>query len=292
MTVNGARSCAVTGAGGYLGSRLSAALRADGWNVYQLSRGAAGESVHFSLTDGAPPEFFRQQRVSVLVHCAWDFSLTRRSDIFAQNVEGSIRLMRQAHTEGVETIIFISTISAFDGCRSLYGMAKLAVEEEAYRLGAVIVRPGLVYGEKAGGIVGAMTNAVRRLPAVPMIGNGRQTLYPAHEDDVAQLVCQLATRPTGTAPKEPVIAASDRGWTLREILTSVAAAHGRRARIVPIPWRAIWLLLKAAETCGLRPAFRSDSVISIVNQDPSPNFAAAKAVGMPFRDFVPQQVVT
>jgi nucleoside-diphosphate-sugar epimerase len=249
--------------------------------VLQLSRGGA-DSVRFSLDEGAPAGFFRDNQVETLVHCAWDFSLTSREDIFRQNVQGSVRLLEQARAEGVETIVFISTISAFPGCKSLYGQAKLAVEAETRRLGGLVVRPGLIFGEDPGGMVGALTKAVQKLPIVPLIGSGRQVLYPAHEDDVARLVCRLAA---GGKSNEPIIAASEHGWTLRTILANLAATHQRSVRIVPIPWRAVWLLLKIVEAFGLPPGFRSDSVVSVANQDPQPDFAPTRATGLLFRDF-------
>lgn len=280
-------SCAVTGAGGYLGSRLAAALKKRGWTVYELTRAPdAGErlSVPFSLAGGAPRGFFREEKVDALVHCAYDFSLTSWRDIFEHNVKGSIRLMETARAEGVGKIVFISTMSAFEGCRSLYGRAKLEIEKEAMRLGAVVVRPGLVYGERPGAMVGALVKAIELSPLVPLVGGGNYVLYPAHEDDVAELVHRILN---GNAENisAPVIAASERGMTLREILAALAARRRKRVWMLPVPWRLHWALLKSAEAVGLRPRFRSDSVLSLVNQDTHPDFAETRKAGVTFRDF-------
>src|ERR1044072_1843089 len=188
------RRCAVTGASGYLGSRLAAALKKRDWVVYELTRAAdAGESLPlpFTRAGGAPPGFFRSEKVDALVHCAYDFGLTSWRDIFEHNVKGSIRLLETAREEGVEKMVFISTMSAFEGCRSLYGRAKLEVEREALRLGAVVVRPGLVYGERPGAMGGALVKAVELSPIVPLVGGGDYVLYPAHEEDVAELVHRI-----------------------------------------------------------------------------------------------------
>ena len=274
---------AVTGASGYLGSRLADGFAGDGWRVVRMSRG--NPDARFSFADGAPAGLFREHAVTALVHCAWDLTVSKRADLEALNVQGSIRLMEQARAEGVETIVFISTISAFAGCKSDYGQTKLKVEEAARRLGALVVRPGLVFGDQPGGMVGALNGAVQKLPLVPLIGSGRQVLFPAHEDDVVVLVRRLVAQPGLVKPDEPVIAASEHGWTFRRILAELAARRGRKVRAVPIPWRVIWLPFKTAEMIGLRLSFRSDSVVSIVNQDPSPNFAPTRAAGVPFRDF-------
>ena len=278
--------CAVTGASGYLGSRIVAALRKRDWLVYELSRGAVGRnrlSVPFTLTRGAPQGFFREERVDALVHCAYDFGLTSWRDIFEHNVKGSIRLLEAARAEGVRKLVFISTMSAFEGCRSLYGKAKLEVEREALRLGAKVVRPGLVYGDHPGAMVGALVKAIELSPVVPLVG-GNQLLYPAHEDDVAELVGEILS---GDAPAVggPIIAASERGMTLREILFTLAARRRKKVLLLPVPWRIHWALLKSLETIGLRPRFRSASVVSLVNQDAHPDFTETRKAKVKFRDF-------
>jgi hypothetical protein len=56
-------------------------------------------------------------------------------------------------------------------------------------------------------------------------------------------------------------------------------------KFVPVPWRLIWAPLRLAEALRLPLKFRSDSVISLVNQDPHPDFAATRALGVALRDF-------
>jgi len=278
--------CAVTGASGYLGSRIVAALRKRDWLVYEFRRAAVERnrlSVPFSLTRGAPPDFFREEKIDALIHCAYDFGLTSWRDIFEHNVKGSIRLLESARAEGVRKIVFISTMSAFEGCRSLYGKAKLEVEREALRIGAKVVRPGLVYGDSPGAMVGALVKAIELSPVVPLVG-GNQLLYPAHEDDVAELVCEILSGDT-SGISGPVIAASERGMTLREILLTLAARRRKKVLPVPVHWRIHWALLKSLETIGLHPRFRSDSVISLVNQDAHPDFTETRKAKVKFRNF-------
>ena len=50
-------------------------------------------------------------------------------------------------------------------------------------------------------------------------------------------------------------------------------------------WRAVWLGLKTAELARLRLGYRSDSVISLVHQDPHPDFSALKELGVTVREF-------
>lgn len=280
------RACAITGTTGYLGSRLSKYLAQQSWSIYHLNRSADkadGYHVPFSLAQGPPEKFFSDRRVEALVHCSYDFRLNSRKEILEQNVRGSIRLMQAAREQGVRRIVFISTMSAFEGCSSMYGRAKLEIEKEAHRLGATVVRPGLIFGDLPGGMVGALTKAAGTLPVVPVIGSGRQVLYAAHEDDLARLVAYFLE--TERIIDGPVVAACEDGLEFRDILRELAARQGKRIRLLPIPWRLIWAGLRAAETIGLPIAFRSDSVVSLVNQDPAPSFERTRSTGVIFRPF-------
>jgi nucleoside-diphosphate-sugar epimerase len=275
-----ARSCAVTGASGYVGSRLCEHFVKRGWNVFALSRrrsDCSGGPVHvpFQFDGLISSEVFRRNGIQVLVHCAYDFGPRKWEEIRRINVEGSTRLLRAAKEGGVQTIIVISSISAFEGCQSLYGRAKLELEKIGTEFGAGIIRPGLVYGKHAsGGMFGALQKSVRKSAIVPLIGSGRQVQYLVHEEDLSELIFKVSSGEI-KLPRKPVVAASPRAWPVRELLAVMASAQGARILFFPVPWRCVWLGLKAAETCGVHLPFRSDSVVSLIRQDPSPDFSFA-----------------
>lgn len=262
-------TAAVTGAGGYVGSRIAAGLRESGWAVRSLGR-SAGADVPFALGDD-----IRLHGFDALVHCAWDFGARTEAEIERVNVEGSKRLLEA----GAGRAVFVSTLSAFPGARSLYGRAKLAVEAHALALGAVVVRPGLVWGPEGGSLYGALRR-LARLPLLPVFSGRR--LHLAHEDDLAALVARLLDE----GADRPVAAAAEESLPLAEILRRIARAEGRSTRTVRVPWRAVWAPLRALEALGLRPPFRSDSVLSLVSLDERP-FEHAARPPAPFRPFVP-----
>jgi len=193
------QSCAVTGTSGYVGSRISKYFAARGWRVYEFTRrpGArqdpARMQVPFQLDSPVDPGAFRHNGIRVLIHCAYDFRVLHWTEIRRVNVEGSARLLRAAKGGGVDKIIFLSSISAFEGCRSLYGKAKLEIEKVAADLGATIIRPGLVYGsERPGGMYGSLQRVVARFPIMPLIGSGKHLQYLVHEDDLCELLLGFA----------------------------------------------------------------------------------------------------
>lgn len=276
--------CAVTGAHGYVGSVLRRALEANGWSVLSLVRhpSPGANEVSWSLempesessSPAAAPvaEMFREHGVSALIHAAWDMSLVRRSDMERVNVLGSVRLLAGAHAANLRRIVFISSISAYEGVSSLYGQTKLAVERAALAAHGVVIRPGMVYGEPPG----AMFAALRRQAAHSMIllpGYGGHPQYLVHQDDLAAATLQALAMED--PPMAPVTVAHPRAWPFRSLLAELAAAQGSTPQFLPVPWQLLYLALRTGETAGLKMPFRSDSLYSLVHQNPHPEMNAA-----------------
>jgi len=281
-----ARTAAVTGANGYVGSRIVAHLKESGFRMVELRRDATSTSPpsrerHFALDEPVSPELLTD--VDLLVHVAYDFRPTTWAAIEATNVQGWTRLLDAAVRAQVSRVLLISTMSSFEASKSLYGRAKLAMEADTLRRGGGVIRPGLVFGPDPGGMVGKL-NGLVQLPVQPLIGSGAQVLYCAHSEDLGCLVVEM-DRMEEAALRKPVIAASERGLTLRAIIDVLAEAAGRKARVVAIPWRLVWAGLKMTEALGVPLGLRSDSVVSLINQDEAPDFAATRRAGVNFRDF-------
>jgi nucleoside-diphosphate-sugar epimerase len=279
---------AITGASGYLGSNLVNLFRKEGFVVYRLTGSAQFDrpdpfTVDYSLSDFHSADFFLNNKIEVLIHCAYDFSLFEWKEIERVNVQGSVGLMQAAKEQGVERIVFISTMSAFEACASMYGKAKLEIEQQTAQIGVMVIRPGLIYSEQPGAMMGKLREAVRTMSVLPNITGGSQTLYLVHLDDLMQLVFSLATNMASA--DQPIIAASSQGKTLAQILKLIAQRQHKTIILLPVPWRLIWVVIKICEGCGLKIGFRSDSIISLVNQDPAPCFDQTLKTGVTFREF-------
>ena len=278
--------CAITGASGYVGSVVARWFANQGWKVFALTRGDNSglyPQIPFSLDSMLEPKVFEANGIRTLIHCAYDFRPVDWSSIRRTNVEGSTRLLQSAKQGGVRKIIFISSISAFAGCASLYGKAKLEIEAVVAKVGGTIVRPGLIYGNTvSGGMFGALRSQVLTRKVIPLLGSGEYPQYLLHEDDLCLLLESIADDRLSLT-EGPLVAASIRPWPLKTLLLYLAQQEHKQIRLIRVPWRLAWMSIKFLEALGLHPKFRSDSIISLVHQDPSPSFAAEANVGFSSR---------
>ena len=283
--------CALTGAHGYVGSALRRGLTAAGWTVVSLSRREQlnQDEIRWSLDQAtgseadALSEELRRREVSAVVHAAWDLRLVRPRDLERVNVQGSLRLLDAARAADVARFVFISSISAFDEAESYYGKTKLAVEREVARQGGVVIRPGLVYGDRPGGMFGALKAQAARGAIIPLLGNGRYAQYLVYEDDLAAAV--VAAVSAEKVPQKAVTVAHPDAWPLRSLMQQVAQSAGSKPRFVCIPWPLVYQGLRLTEAVGLKLGFRSDSVIGLVRHNRHPDLNAS-LLGVSPRSFI------
>jgi|SRR6266496_1472138 len=277
-------TCLVTGARGYLGSRVKTGLQSRGWKVVELTREPRADvpAVRFQLGEDVSAQLLGG--ADALVHCAYDFKQLSWSRIQAINVAGSAKLFRAAREAKVRTLVEISSISAFEGCRSLYGKAKLETEKIAQDLGVISIRPALIWGDEPAGMFGRLVAQVESARVLPLFGGGRQIQYLTHEQDLCELIYSCVATKISPGPG-PITFADEQPWTFRGILEEIARAKAKKISFVPLPWRALWAVLRIAEACSVPLNFRSDSLVSLMYQNPNPSFASQRGLGVPCRPF-------
>jgi nucleoside-diphosphate-sugar epimerase len=262
---------AVTGANGYVGGRILSHLRSGGIEAIALVRRpdpgderarryALGEQLDRSLLDG----------IETVVHAAYDVS-AQGADIRTVNVSGSLPLLDGLAERGGR-LLLISSLSAFRGCRSQYGHAKLELERAVLGRDGIVLRPGIVFGADAGGLFGAMVKALSGRALAPMIGGGTQRLFVTHDEHLSKLV--QAVLAGEMRAERPLLAAHEAPTTLRAIAEQIACSGGRRLRVIPFPPLLVQLGLRCGEIAGVGLPFRSDSLRSLLNPIPLDQVAA------------------
>src|SRR5208282_5590556 len=139
-------------------------------------------------------------------------------------------------------------------------------EKIALNSGALVLRPGLVYGSELAGMFGKLVAQVRKSSVLPVFGDGSQVQFLVHNEDLAAFIEKFTAGKIEIAPRV-LTAAHDRPWPLRQLLSEIARGLDKQVKFVPLPWRLIWAGLKTAEACGLRLSFRSDNLVSLMYQN-------------------------
>lgn len=268
---------AVTGANGYLGGLIINFLTMQNIDYVKLVRQPQSfNEQKFILGD----DFVDLHNVDGLIHVAYDFNQINPNKNYLINVDGSSKLFNSARACGVKWIILISSMSSFKGCKSIYGQSKYLIENKLVESGGgYILRPGLIYGDKNGGMVASLKKLAKS-PILPFISS-KSKLYFCHYEDLIQLINLIIIGDPIVPINEPIIAANEIDFTLEQILQKM----GSRI-LIPLPWQIIWLCLKVAEFFRIKLRTRGDNLISLVNQNPNPDFSLLKKTGIIFRKFV------
>lgn len=270
----------ITGANGFVGAALCQALAAQRVPFVpcmrkQLAVGFPGAAA-FETGDLSGPVDWTPALAgcSVVVHLAARVHMMREQApdseavYRAMNVAATMRLAGQAAEQGVRRFVFVSSIKV-NGERTLgrpfqaddvpapedpYGRSKLAAERAlqawAARTGTelVIVRPPLVYGP------GVRANFLRLMQLVksgaPLpLGNICNRRSMVALDNLVDFLLLCTKHPAAAGATWMV--SDNHDMSLPELVTKIAAAMGRRPRLLPVP---PGLLAAGATLLGRRAA--------------------------------------
>jgi nucleoside-diphosphate-sugar epimerase len=274
----------VTGATGYLGSSLVAALRAKSLDVVEYRRTALDDVSTRSVRQldlSQPVEGRAFDGVSCLIHAAWDLVETDPRRAWELNVAGSKRVLESAINAGVKRVIFVSSMSAYFGTKQDYGLMKLAVERSVLEANQLVVRPGLVYGAQSGGMAQTLSK-LSRLPLIPVFRGAQQ--FTLHIDDFLAAMSTLVV--AKAVPSTVIGLANESPTSFKEIMLTLAAETNNSARTVVVPWSVVLALLRVAEKLNVRLPVRSDSLLGLVRPAPFvPGRDVAIEIGLSFRPF-------
>ncbi|MFJ9607609.1 NAD-dependent epimerase/dehydratase family protein [Kitasatospora sp. NPDC101176] len=198
---------ALTGATGFIGSAVRAALDARGVRVRALARTVPDERgatdwVPGDLADGAALTALCEG-ADALLHLASRVS-GGTEECEAVNVRGTAAVTAAAGRAGVHRIVHLSTAAVYgvgphDGVEvdgvvpaphSEASRTRLLAERHALAAGAVVLRPGLVTGTGDRWVVPALAELVRRVPG--RWEGGRARLSLVDREDLARLITVLA----------------------------------------------------------------------------------------------------
>jgi uncharacterized protein YbjT (DUF2867 family) len=179
----------VTGATGFVGKHVVAALRADGRDVRALVRDERQATENAVVGDVTDPVSLR----AALAGCDTVIHLVAirqgRPEQFQRvMVDGTRSLLAAAKDAGVRRFIHMSALGTSAETKDLvpYYGAKWTMEQDVKTSGIpyVIFRPSFIFA-KDGGILPTFATIAKLAPVTPITGSGTQRIQPIWADDVA-----------------------------------------------------------------------------------------------------------
>lgn len=235
----------VTGATGFIGRALVAALRQAGHAVVCASRQPrAGDAqsppceplaVDFAAVPGADWWVPRLAGIDAVVNAVGILREQRGQTFQALHARAPIALFEACVRAGVPLVVQVSALGADAGAQSRYHLTKRAADDalRGLPLRSAIVQPSLVYG--AGGASASMFNGMATLPVLALPRGGAMQVQPVHVDDVvAGVLAALHAPPAGTTT---VAFVGPQAMTLRAFLAALRHQLGFRGalRVLPLP---------------------------------------------------------
>jgi dihydroflavonol-4-reductase len=272
----------VTGASGYTGGHLVAALRRSGFEVRALVRSQAQavplEALGARVVVGALEEPSclpgLVSGASAVIHTAAVYRTAGHAPRYYRdvNVGGTLALLEASAASGVSRFVHTSTVGVHGDVQNppadeestiapgdVYQESKAEAEAAALRFGrerglkVVVVRPGAIYGPGERRLLKLFRAIARGRYAV--VGSGRPYYHPVYIDDLVAGFLLALSSPE--APGEAFILAGPRYVSQAELARLVARATGGRVlpfRVPAWPLQIAGSLVEAVLTpLGIEP---------------------------------------
>lgn len=270
------RKIVITGAAGLVGQNLIPRLKARGLgelvaidkhpvNVETLRR--LHPELRVLHADLAEPGAWQQEfeGCTHLVNGHAQIGGLYEAEYVRNNIVATERVLEAAVRAKVSYVVNISSSVVNSMAIDDYTETKKAQEALVLKSGLkqVVLRPTLMFGWFDRKHVGWLARFMQRVPVFPVPGNGRFLRQPMFAGDFCEIiVSSLETEKTGAYN----ITGQERIDYI-DLVRALKQATGAKARIVHIPYRLFWLLLKINALWDKNPAFTARQLEALVTPD-------------------------
>lgn len=234
----------VTGASGYLGGAVVAALRAEGQEVRALVRRSVGLPAHLGGVETARGDAVSGEGLAeaargcqAVIHLVGIIRESAGVTMERVHVGGTRNVLRAAEAAGVEHFVHVSAVGADAHGATPYQRSKGEAERlvAAAGMAHTIIRPTVVFGPGGPGhnLVSELGGILRRAPVMPVFGDGRYPMQPVSAANVATGCARALSRPA--ARGRTFEAGGPERLSYEEVLRRIASALHRPFRPVHVP---------------------------------------------------------
>jgi uncharacterized protein YbjT (DUF2867 family) len=248
----------LTGASGFIGRSVAAALEQAGHEVLRAARDVdevrrsdpRGRYVAVDYTrDRAAADWTpRLAGVDVVINAVGIFRERGTQTFEAIHVRGPRALFSACAAVGIK-VIQVSALGADAGAASAYHLSKREADEFLLRVcpAAAVAQPSVVFGK--GGASARLFATLAALPVVPLPGREDQVMQPIHVDDLAAAIVGLVETDTCAGRRVPLVGREP--TTLGDFLAALRHAMGLGSpAFVRVPWP---MAIAAARLAALHP---------------------------------------
>jgi NADH dehydrogenase len=275
----------VTGGTGFVGKQVVRALLAQGFLVRCLVRpGSEHDLKGFESIDRVPGDVLKPDGLapsvegcSALIHLVGIIRENHSRGITFERLhtQATRDMLALARAAGVKRYVQMSALGTRPDARSRYHRTKWEAEEavRASDLDWTILRPSIIFG-RGDAFVSMLGRMVKRLPVMPVLGDGRYRLQPIPVEQVAEGFARILRAPASV--RQTYEAAGPASYAFVDLLDEIGRALGRpRVRKIHIPLGPVRAMTRVLDWLPFYPV-SSDQIIMLEEEsvtDPSRFFA-------------------
>ena len=234
------KTIAITGATGFVGSRMLDLSVQQGYDVRALTRRRQDDRPGVTWVRGALDD---QNSLTELckgadmtLHIAGVVNAPDRRGFEAGNIDGTLAIVEAAKQAGTKRFIHVSSLAATQPQLSIYGETKAKAEKIVATSGLdwTIIRPPAVYGPGDGEFLDLFKMARLGFVTMPPDADGRLSVIHVH-DLCRALLALLPEQEDFTAQIFEVDDGKPGGWTQESFAKAIGSAMGKRVAAVGVP---------------------------------------------------------
>lgn len=241
---------AITGATGFVGSRMLDLVVSEGYDARALTRRKQDDRPGVTWVRGALDDIASLASLcsgaDMVLHIAGVVNAPDRAGFESGNVAGTLAVVEAAKQAGAKRFIHVSSLAATQPQLSIYGETKAKAEKLVATSGLdwTILRPPAVYGPGDGEFLDLFKMA--RLGFVTLPPDADGLLSVIHVQDLCgALLALLPEQEDFTAQVFEVDDGKTGGWTQASFARAIGWAMGKRVSTVGIPKSLLRLAAKA-----------------------------------------------